>query len=241
MKPRLIASLSALALLLSPSFGTAASLSVPEAKADEAARYVAAMLVAGRGVVAANQKLINDPDKGDKGFTPEFVAGQMSDAFEKATGTRPENIGDPEVKAAVMATLDASKKAIANNQSRINQPGKAFKGFIPAVYGRVTGNILKGESGVEIKQTTFEPRNTYNTPDDYELKVLKSFVETKPKTGTGEKVGNVYRYLQPIYIQEACLQCHGDPKGEKDIAGKTKEGYKLGDLRGAISVSLPLR
>ena len=241
MKKHLASTLTALSLLLAVPAGHAATLAVPEAKADEAARYVAAMLVAGRGVVAAHQKLINDPAKGDKGFTPDYVAGLMSDAFEKSTGTRPEAIADPEVKAAVMATLDASKKAIANNQSRINQSGKAFKGFIPAVYGRVTGNILKGESGVEIKQTTFEPRNSYNTPDEYEMKVLKTFAETKPSAGTGEKVGASYRYLQPIYIKEACLQCHGDPKGEKDIAGKTKEGYKLGDLRGAISVTLPLR
>jgi len=241
MNTRLACHLAALAcVLITPSL-QAANLSIPEAKADEAARSVAAMLVAGRGVVASHQKLINDPDKGDKGFTPDYVAEQMSEAFAKSTGTRPEGITDPDVKAAVMATLDASKKAIANNQSRINQPGKAFKGFIPAVYGRVTGNILKGESGVEIKQTTFEPRNSYNTPDAYELGILKRFAETKPSVGTGEKVGTSYRYLQPIYIQEACLQCHGDPKGEKDIAGKTKEGYKLGDLRGAISVTLPVR
>ncbi len=241
MKATIASGLTVLTLLAVTPGAQAATLSVHEAKADEAARYVAAMLVAGRGVVAAHQKLINDPAKGDKGFTPDYVAGLMSDAFEKSTGTRPEAIADPEVKAAVMATLEASKKAVANNQSRINQPGKAFKGFIPAVYGRVTGNILKGESGVEIKQTTFEPRNSYNTPDAYELKVLQSFAETKPATGLGEKVGTHYRYLQPIYIKEACLQCHGDPKGEKDIAGKAKEGYKLGDLRGAISVTLPLR
>lgn len=219
----------------------AATLAVPADKADEAARYVAAMLVAGRGVVAANQQLINDPDKADKGFTPDFVAGQMTAEFEKATGTRPDQIADPDVKAAVAATLEASKKAIASNQARINQPGKAFKGFIPAVYGRITGNILKGESGIEIKQTTFEPRNAYNKPDDYEYKVLKQFESAKPAAGTGERVGAVYRYLQPVYIKQACLQCHGDPKGERDIAGKVKEGYKLGDLRGAISVTLPLR
>ena len=240
MKLRALAAACSLTLFAS-ALAHAAPLNVPADKADEAARLVAAMLVAGRGVVASHQKVINDAEKGDKGFTPDYVAGLMIGEFEKATGTRPERIADPDVKAAVQATLDASKKAIANNQSRINQPGKAFKGFIPAVYGRVTGNILKGESGVEIKQTTFEPRNEYNTPDAYELKVLKSFEAAKPKDGTGERVGNVYRYLQPVYITEACLQCHGDPKGERDIAGKHKEGYKVGDLRGVISVSLPVR
>ena len=51
-------------------------------------------------------------------------------------------------------------------------------------------------------------------------------------------VAGRYRYLQPIYIQEGCLKCHGDPKGELDIAGRPKEGYRVGDFRGAISVSI---
>ncbi|MES9899474.1 MAG: DUF3365 domain-containing protein [Sedimenticola sp.] len=47
-------------------------------------------------------------------------------------------------------------------------------------------------------------------------------------------------YRESIYIKKACLKCHGDPKGELDIAGKVKEGYEIGDLRGAISISMPV-
>lgn len=224
------------------SFSAAAGpIVVPAAKAEETAKMVASVLIAGRAVVAANQKLINDETKGDKGFTPDVFEKAMLAEFEKITGKAPAAIADADVKAAVMAAIDAAKKAVANNQGRINEPGKAFKGFIPAVFGRVTGNILKGEAGVEIKQTTFKPRNEYNKPDDYELKVMNGFLQSKPKTGTGEQVGGNYRYLHPLYIAEPCLACHGDPKGEIDIAGKPKEGYKVGDLRGAISVVLPTK
>lgn len=45
--------------------------------------------------------------------------------------------------------------------------------------------------------------------------------------------------MLPIYIESACLKCHGEPKGEKDITGHIKEGYKEGELRGAISVMIP--
>lgn len=236
----LIRAVFALALLASLS-AQANQIAIPADRAEEATRLVAAMLVAGRGVVAASQKNINDPEKGDKGFTPDFVEKAMVQSFESATGKSLDSVTDPDVKAALMATLQAARKAVASNQARINEQGKGFKGFIPAVFGRLTGNVLKGETGIEIKQTTFTPRNEYNKPDDYELKVLKQFEQSKPKNGVGEKVGSRYRYLQPVYIQEACLQCHGDPKGELDIAGKKKEGYKVGDLRGAISVSVALR
>jgi general secretion pathway protein A len=45
--------------------------------------------------------------------------------------------------------------------------------------------------------------------------------------------------MLPTYIEPACLKCHGGPKGEKDITGHIKEGYKEGDIRGAISVMIP--
>ena len=44
-----------------------------------------------------------------------------------------------------------------------------------------------------------------------------------------------FRLILPEYYKKACLNCHGEPKGEKDITGGKKEGGKLGELGGAIS------
>ena len=46
------------------------------------------------------------------------------------------------------------------------------------------------------------------------------------------------RVLVPEYYSEGCLSCHGEPKGELDVTGYAKEGGKLGDLGGAISITL---
>jgi two-component system sensor histidine kinase BarA len=35
--------------------------------------------------------------------------------------------------------------------------------------------------------------------------------------------------------------CHGEPRGDQDVSAYRKEGMKLGDLGGAISVKLPLK
>ncbi|KAF0110925.1 MAG: methyl-accepting chemotaxis protein [Rhodospirillaceae bacterium] len=59
-------------------------------------------------------------------------------------------------------------------------------------------------------------------------------------TGTGVIAGTEYRYVKPIYIKNGCLVCHGDPLSENDPYGHPKEGYKEGDVRGGISVVLPL-
>ena len=211
-------------------------------KAEETGRLVAAMLVSGRGIVARNQGLINDPAKGDKGFTAEYVEEGMIEGFEKSTGGKIADL-DAEIQKTLQLVLDAAKQAVTINQSRINMKGVAFKGFIPAVFGRITGEILNNRTGIALKQTTLKPRNTYNKPDTFEEDILKQFESgTIPKgEGYGKMTGNRYRYMYPIYIKKGCLKCHGDPKGELDIAGKKKEGYKVGDLRGAISVNFEVR
>ncbi len=214
---------------------------IPKDKALEIASYTATMIIAGRGVVAKHQDLINDPSKGEKGFTPEYVEKQMIESFKKMTGKDIKDL-DPEVQKVLRKVLDAAKMSVQMNQARINQKGKGFKMYIPAVFGRETGQILKAHTDIAIKQTTFKYRNAYNQPDDFEKKVLKMF--ENPDYPMGQGYGEIengrYRYLKPIYIRQACLKCHGEPKGTTDISGHKKEGYRLGQLRGAISVSFPI-
>ncbi len=215
---------------------------IPKDKAAEIAGYTATMIIAGRGVVAKNQDLINDPNKGNKGFTPEYVEKQMLESFKKITGKDISDL-DPEVQKVLKEVIDAAKLSVKMNQARINQKGKGFKMYIPAVFGRETGQILKAKTDIAIKQTTFKYRNAYNQPDAFEKKVLKMF--ENPDYPMGKGYGAIengrYRYLKPIYIRQACLKCHGEPKGALDISRHKKEGYKLGQLRGAISVSFPVK
>ncbi len=227
---------------LFPSICISTGNPLPKNKAPEIASYVASMIIAGRGVIAKHQDLINDPSKGNKGFTPEYVEKQMLNSFKKITGKELKEL-DPQVQEVLKQVINAAKMSVQMNQPRINKKGVGFKMYIPAVFGRETGQILKAKSNIAIKQTTFKYRNAYNQPDQFERKVLKKFEEPGYPMGEGygEFVGNTYRYLKPIYIRQACLKCHGEPKGEKDISGHKKEGYKLGDLRGAISVSFPVK
>jgi hypothetical protein len=52
---------------------------------------------------------------------------------------------------------------------------------------------------------------------------------------------SVLRMIDPEYAADSCLSCHGVPKGERDITGIKKEGWKEGDFAGAISLVLPLK
>ena len=52
------------------------------------------------------------------------------------------------------------------------------------------------------------------------------------------KRGAAFRVMVPEYYSEVCLACHGSPKGEVDVTGYPKEGGHVGDLGGAISITL---
>jgi hypothetical protein len=215
-------------------------------KLESIAVLMADYLTAGRIVIANNQPLFNDPAKGNKGFTPQVYEEQVNEEFMKRSGIDLKAlVYSNDIDRSIIAIHESAKEVVAEAQPQINESGKEFKGFIPAVFGRRVGDKVYKISGITVKQTSLRYRGNYNKPDDFETSVLKDFESTsKGNTYSMEmKSGDttVLRYMVPLYIEKSCLACHGEPAGEKDITGKLKEGYKEGDLRGAISVIVPLK
>ncbi len=138
--------------------------------------------------------------------------------------------------------LDAKKDIIQERETLINLKGVGFKEFIPATFGTTTLLRFRSMSDVYPKQTASVVRNSRNTPDHYEQSVLKKF--SSPSYPHGESLaetidgGKKVRLMVPLYYQEHCLSCHGKPKGARDKTGHPKEGGKLGEIGGAISVRL---
>lgn len=226
---------------------TAGSSWAAPAGEEKLARNLAALLIAGRTVVAQNQPLINDARKADKGFTPAVFATAVTAEYKAKAGIDLAALdpAKPDDKK-LLALFAAEKDMVAEGQPLINAAGMGFKGFTPAVFGLGAGQRFTAATGVGIKQTSDKYRNPKNQPDAFEKKVLAQFGAAGWEKGKGYaevadvKGKKVVRYVQPLYIASACLNCHGDPKGELDIAGRAKEGYHEGELRGAISVIVPV-
>jgi general secretion pathway protein A len=213
----------------------------------ETGRLLAILLDSGRGVLAANQPLINDASKGDKGFTPDVFAQQLTEKFKGRAGVDLGTLsGVPDLAKKLLPELvAASKQAVANNQATINKAGVAYKGFTPAHFGTQTAAAFSAKTGIYMKQTTTDAllRNNNNKADDFEAGVMKNLGEPGyPRQGDkimSETVGNSVRVMLPLFYGKGCLGCHGGPKGETDVSGYKKEGAKEGDLGGAVSVKLP--
>ncbi len=241
--------LAALVLLgITSSYGRAEE----HEQARETSRLLAILFDSGRVVVGMNQELINDPSKGDKGFTSAVFEKQVLALFEQRTGI---NLSIPSDKIPTMAQpllarlLEESKKTIDSYQTPINIPGIRYKGLIPATFGTETAARFQSWSGIYLRQIAPEQflRNPKNKPDQYEAAVLKSLAEQASRLGELKANwevtdgGQTLRLVLPLYYSKACLDCHGEPKGERDISGYPREGGKEGDLGGAISVKLPLK
>jgi len=113
--------------------------------------------------------------------------------------------------------------------------------------------------GIKIKRTSFKYRNPANAPDSYEKEALRYFEESLKENGKLPKYyiqkvkegdGKIYyRYYKPLKVAPVCLTCHGEKKYiDETVYQKIKTiypndkatGYKVGDFRGVIRVSIPL-
>jgi signal transduction histidine kinase len=139
----------------------------------------------------------------------------------------------------------AEKQGIINTD--LETGDVTFKHLNRAKFGLVISERFSMSKEYIIKQTSLKYRNPANAPDEFEKKALKQLQTEKDEKavwgeGYNEEDEKIIRYMIPLYIKEECLACHGMPdyEGEVDITGHKKEGYKLGELRGAISVIAPV-
>ena len=96
---------------------------------------------------------------------------------------------------------------------------------------RLVHELGASESGVLGHITSNIPTRKGNEPDAWESAALKQ-LETKTThevSGLETMHGALYlRLIRPLEVEESCLACH------------RSQGYVLGDIRGAISVSVPM-
>ena len=217
---------------------------------SETARLLAVLLDSGRVVVGRAQPAINNPRLEDKGFTASAFEAQLRREFQARTRHDLHHLaGAPMPESAKPLLLRLSffmQKAVHDVQPDINKKGIGFKGFIPATFGTQVAHSFSKDTGLKLRQIGppgKEPRNPGNKPDDEEELLLYAVQKNHPRVGdhiVEQQLADSrgVRVMLPLFYSKQCLACHGNPKGEVDISGYEKEGFKEGDLGGAISIVL---
>jgi len=100
----------------------------------------------------------------------------------------------------------------------------------PSYMTRQIAELAKeNEGGIHFHITSLNPIRPENKATEWEARWLKSFEEGVKEQGEFFEDGNTvwFRYMAPLITGPECLQCHA------------QQGYKEGDIRGGLSVSLP--
>ena len=123
--------------------------------------------------------------------------------------------------------------------------GGSYFGKNPALATRELSTIAnKTATRASFRVTSDEYRHAANRPDNFESQALKAFQGNKQLKYEEGYEGKHYRFAMPILVKKGCLKCHGDPEDAPQAViekyGDRKAfGYKIGDVRGIISVQLP--
>ncbi|NIM65384.1 MAG: DUF3365 domain-containing protein [Candidatus Latescibacteria bacterium] len=163
---------------------------------------------------------------------------------------------------ATADTIEAKKERAKTAAEQITvMRGALAKSFIKpkseitlatfkAVCGLVadTAKEIAKEEGFKIRHSAVKFRNPMHKATETEAGLLEKFDKNRKLTEFWDSVkldGKEFlRYSKPIFVEEACLACHGPKKSRPDfIVEKYTEdkayGFETGDLRGMISVMLP--
>lgn len=119
---------------------------------------------------------------------------------------------------------------------------------------------LSRHEGMRVTRVSLKVRNPMlGIPDAWEQRVLQDFEARLAKgeapaalefaATVDEPQGRYFRYMKALPVQELCLACHGpedripaDVKARlmRDYPKDRATGYRVGQIRGAISVKRPL-
>lgn len=100
----------------------------------------------------------------------------------------------------------------------------------PAYMLREVQTHFAGPFGEKGRIVSLRPLNPINTPDQWERAALLRFEAGAQEVSAVDNIGGVphLRVMKPFYTEEGCLKCHA------------RQGYKPGEVRGGIVVSLSL-
>jgi PAS domain S-box-containing protein len=100
----------------------------------------------------------------------------------------------------------------------------------PSLMARQSHDLGRSGNGIRGHITSLNPVSAKNRPDDWERKALKRLAAGAAETSEVRDIeGRTYLSLmRSLVIEQNCLQCH---------AG---QGYKVGDIRGGLSVNVPM-
>ena len=122
--------------------------------------------------------------------------------------------------------------------------------LVPQVVATQIAKRVTQNSKFYVRQVSLRYRNPENRPDAYETTQLKSFVKDHSREVYGivnSGDSRAFRYMLPMLATASCLECHGSYEKAPDFVkkrfprGHYSYNYLVGEVIGAVSVSIPMK
>lgn len=159
----------------------------------------------------------------------ELAKYQSRSFFQEIVATRYWNARHGSVYVPITPETQPNPYLESPDRDVVTENGLKLTQINPAYMTRQIGEITAQKNSVWFHITSANPIRPANAPDPWESVALKSFSTGSQEyselitTFDGEKL---FRYMAPLWVDASCLKCHA------------KQGYKEGDLRGGISVTV---
>lgn len=120
--------------------------------------------------------------------------------------------------------------AIVKDRDVVTTSGKTLTLYNPATMLRDIMHDYSELYGVKARITGKIYMNPQNAPDAWESKALEHLIKGEKEYSDINKIEgkNYLRVMQPLYMDQKCMKCHA------------WTGLKVGELRGATDVAVPL-
>jgi PAS domain S-box-containing protein len=115
-----------------------------------------------------------------------------------------------------------------DQQGVVTNDGRLLTRINPAYMTRQIAEIADQQSKVRFHLTSLDPVRSENKALPWEEVWLKDFEKgvKEQSAFVSSPEGEIFRYMAPLHVKESCLFCH--------------DNYRSGEIRGGISISLPL-
>ncbi|MEO5360764.1 MAG: DUF3365 domain-containing protein [Nitrospirota bacterium] len=158
-----------------------------------------------------------------------IVEGQARVMFGLIEMTRLWNSKHGGVYVPITDTTTPNQYLNVPEREIVTIQGKRYTLMNPAYMTRQIGEIAKENNNLLFHITSLKPLRPENAPDEWETMALKEFENNKNKEIfelIETKTSSSFRYMAVLLVKESCLRCH------------KQQGYKVGDIRGGISITL---
>ncbi len=132
---------------------------------------------------------------------------------------------------APLSTITSPNPYLKTDEREITTPsGKTLTKINPAYMTRQVYELAHEKRGVIGHITSLKPIRPENAPDRWEAMALNAFQLGREELSEIQHIGGkpYMRLMRPLIVEKSCLPCHAE------------QGYRTNDIRGGISVAIPM-